>query len=734
MNSIPYPKDEIAIIVPVYRGLDETRKCINSVLRSKNLHSFKLVLINDDSPEPALRDYLLSLPNQDERIELLENKANYGFVKTVNRGIGHAATSDVVLLNSDTEVANDWLDRLIGAAYSNPKIGSVTPFSNNATICSFPRFCDSNTLPALQDTASLDLIFKEANPRTYINIPTAVGFCMYIRRACLTDTGYFDEENFGKGYGEENDFCVRASAKGWLHLLAADTFVFHSGGASFGESKSPREASAMETLRKLHPTYEPRVQRFVSDDPPRVARLRAEILRLQCSPLPRILAVLHNRGGGTLRHVRELTAETSSSAHVLSLYPAESGGIVLAFGLDRQDLKLYFNLPADWDALLEVLISLSIGLVHFHHTLGLPPQIWGLPKQLNCPHDFTIHDYYSICPQISLTGIDNQYCGELGVDQCKNCLTKLPAPGGVNIDTWRAGHLDLITSARFVLSPSKDTARRLAEYFPDANIVLKPHTDLSRTPPTPYRPRVVSDRFRVAVFGALSPIKGADVLESVARLAAKFRLPIDFHLVGYGYRSLCTLPRANLIVYGKYEDSDLPALIDHIKPDLTWFPALWPETYSYTLSAAIEAGLPIVAPDLGAFPDRLDKRPWTWIAKWNQTPEEWVLFFNYLKENFFSYEYSWPKAESACQSNMQYFSYVKEYLELEKKFKLKPHLPESTIRDHAYQRPDRLSASRQSLLRVLVRLRNAPLLRQLARRIPMRWQTHVKTRLQRGNF
>lgn len=733
MNSMPHLTEEIAIIVPVYRGLEETRKCINSVLHSRNLHSFKLILINDDSPEPALRDYLRSLSKQDARIELLENEINIGFVKTVNKGMGHTASRDVVLLNSDTEVANDWLDRLIGAAYSTPNIGSVTPFSNNATICSFPRFCDSNTLPAQQDTPALDRIFKEANSDIYINIPTAVGFCMYIRRACLADTGYFDEEHFGKGYGEENDFCVRASAKGWQHLLAANIFVFHSGGASFGESKSPREAAAMETLRKLHPAYEPRVHRFVSDDPPRIARLRAEILRLQRSTFPRILAVLHNRGGGTLRHVHELANEISSSAHVLSLYPAENGGIVLAFGFDGRDLKLYFNLPTGWDALLEVLSSLGIGLVHFHHTLGLPTLVWGLPKQLGCPHDFTIHDYYSICPQISLTGIDNQYCGELGADQCKSCLTKLPAPGGVDIETWRHGHLDLINSARFVFAPSKDAACRFSMYFPNAHIVLKPHTDLGHTPPPPYRPRVVSDRLRIAVFGALSPIKGADVLESVARQAAKFSLPIDFHLIGYGYRSLCTLPRANLIVYGKYEEADLPALIDHINPDLAWFPALWPETYSYTLSAALEAGLPIVAPDLGAFPDRLDARPWTWIEKWSQTPEEWALFFQNLMADFFSVEYNWPESKAHSQSCRQEFSYQKEYLVLEKKCETQSQLPESLIRDHAHQKPDMLSGSRQTLLRTLVRLRNAPLLRQLARRIPMRWQTHVKTRLQKGH-
>ena len=61
---------------------------------------------------------------------------------------------------------------------------------------------------------------------------------MYIRRAALADIGLFDAEAFGRGYGEENDFCLRASARGWRHLLACDTFVYHEGAVSFGAGAS----------------------------------------------------------------------------------------------------------------------------------------------------------------------------------------------------------------------------------------------------------------------------------------------------------------------------------------------------------------------------------------------------------------------------------------------------------------------------------------------------------------
>ena len=72
---------------------------------------------------------------------LFENAVNLGFVGTVNLGMQKHEGRDVVLLNSDTLVADGWLDRLITAAYSEKNIATVTPFSNNASIVSFPKIC-----------------------------------------------------------------------------------------------------------------------------------------------------------------------------------------------------------------------------------------------------------------------------------------------------------------------------------------------------------------------------------------------------------------------------------------------------------------------------------------------------------------------------------------------------------------------------------------------------------------
>jgi hypothetical protein len=214
------------------------------------------------------------------RIELLKNDRNLGFVRTVNRGLALHPDRDVVLQNSDTEVANDWLDRLQACAYREPDIGTVTPFSNNATICSYPFEGWTGGTPGTLELAALDRVFAAVNAGRHADLPTAVGFCMYIRRACLDAVGVFDAERFGRGYGEENDFCLRAAAAGWRSVLAADVFVFHEGAVSFSAERETLTEGATAALLERHPGYPQMIEAFHAADPLRP--LRAAIDAARC--------------------------------------------------------------------------------------------------------------------------------------------------------------------------------------------------------------------------------------------------------------------------------------------------------------------------------------------------------------------------------------------------------------------------------------------------------------------
>lgn len=611
----------VTIIVPVYKGIQDTIDCIESILASQYALTAELVVINDASPEPELVSWL---EDNAGRFTLLHNEKNLGFVATVNRGMALYPQQDVVLVNSDTEVANDWLDRLQKVAYSAADVGSVTPFSNNATICSYPLFCQDNELPTGMDVARMDRVFAGANAGQTVDIPTAVGFCMYIRRDCLQDVGLFDALRFGRGYGEENEFCMRSALHGWRHLLAGEVFVYHKGGVSFAETQSEHQRYGHAALTKLFPDYDWVIQQHVAADPAARLRFAAGVALARESGLPVVLMINHGRGGGSQRHLQELADNLLGQAIVYSLQ-TEGPLLRLQPMADAgQQAALRFCPEQDGELLLLTLRQLGVTHLHYHHVIDLPQAVLQLPEELACSYDITVHDFYLACPQVTLADAQGAYCGAPPAAGCNACLTQRPVAGVESIEQWRALHEQMLGGAERVFVPSRDTLQRIAGYFPAVgNWVWAAH-EPEQWPAVSPSVLDVNEPLRVLVLGALSAFKGADVLEAVTLQARARRLPMEFHLLGYGYRRLRSHPVSALHVHGAYQEEQAQALIADIKPHLVWFPGNCPETWSYTLSTALAAGLPVLATRIGAFPERLAGREWSWLAPVNSSTDDWL--------------------------------------------------------------------------------------------------------------
>ncbi|MDZ5650664.1 glycosyltransferase [Nitrospirillum sp. BR 11828] len=628
------PPRPIDVIVPIYGDEAVTRACL-SALRDSLVGAYARpwvhVILIADAPADAAVVALVAEVEAQGWATVLRNACNLGFVRTVNRGMALHSDRDVVLLNADAMVHGDWLHRLTVAAYQDAAIGTVTPLSNDATILSYPDIGGTplaNTpIPFLDDLAAATLAGQIAD------VPTGVGFCFYIRRDCLDDVGYFDAEMFGQGYGEENDFCWRARARGWRNVAALDIVVGHVGGSSFGAEKLDRIATAMGTLNRLHPDYEPAVHAFIAADPLLPARRALDLAWAQSQGPRNCLVVCPVLGGGTDRFVDDQVATLTAEGVGVVLLRAEGWQQPAPEGEERRPAKpprVFLEIPgmpqlrslvyegtAGLPQLMLDLRALGVERMVVHHVMGVPSILLDM-LAAQWPYEVHAHDYVWICPRINLVDGSDRYCREPSVSVCETCVLgngHRLHPSDLSVTTWRRSMAAFLVKARRVICPTQDTARRLAAHLAPLvmaqspgtalPLVVRPHPDLEMpaTPllTVPAHPSMV----RVAVVGAIGVVKGYDVLLDCARDAQARNLPLEFLVVGYTKNDTLLFETGRVRVTGAYTRDETLDLLRAGQSHLGFLPSIWPETWSYTLTEMLAAGLTVAAFDLGAQAERL---------------------------------------------------------------------------------------------------------------------------------
>ncbi|AKB69181.1 methyltransferase domain-containing protein [Methanosarcina mazei] len=653
---------ELDVIVPVYNAYEDTLKCLYSVL--KNAGNFRTVLINDKSTDHRIKDLFTKLkPFESEKFVLLENPENKGFVKTVNRGMKFSE-KDVILLNSDTIVTEGWTRKLKRCAYSDEKIGTVTPFTNNGTICSIPNFCENNEIPAGFTIEAFANFIEQISLKKYPEIPTAVGFCMYIKREALDKAGYFNEEAFGKGYGEENDFCMRVIRKGYKNVLCDDTFVFHKGEASFSASKAELIKKNLDTLSKMYPDYIPAVSKFINSNPLKEIHENIQ-LRIQTWDIQKkkIMYILHSWGGGTENHVKNLIKKFSKD-YKLYVLQVISNKIILTEINNNNVLKYIFSMNSqmnrfefhneEYEKIISSIIdTFQINLIHVHQLIGHTFDVFNIAKIRNIPIVFSIHDFYSVCPKINLIDYNNKYChGKNNSTDCRICFMDFGITS-FSITSWRNNFTDIFEQTTLIIAPSKSTLEILSTYYPNIagkSIVIEHghEEELLISRDVAKKPRDMRNKpFHIAFIGGLSPGKGRKIFYDLAgskELRDKTRWSIfgisDIHSDPACYQDL------NVTIFGKYRNFlELKKMILENEVDLVIFPAKWAETFSYTLSEAWSIGVPVLVSDLGALKDRVEKNGGGWVVDISETknvenkileiiskPEEYIAKTNEVQQ------------------------------------------------------------------------------------------------------
>ena len=268
-----------------------------------------------------------------------------------------------------------------------------------------------------------------------------------------------------------------------------------------------------------------------------------------------------------------------------------------------------FDLFADEAGLSAFARSHGVSRLVINHLIDLPPDAaeWlaRFAAAIGADYEILLHDYYLACPRIDLIANDGRYCGLAQVERCRTCLAGSgPALGGVDPALWRARSATLLAGAAQTIAPSSDLAERLAATFPGARIDIEEPEDDATLPPESPPLLAAGEALRLLVLGALNRPKGLLVVIALARVLAARHANVRITLLGPSADS-SALRRAGVKVVGRYRTEAAPALLAAERPHVIFFPAIWPETWSFTLTEALQDGAEILAFDIGAIAQRL---------------------------------------------------------------------------------------------------------------------------------
>ena len=586
--------NSVTIVVPVYNAPKATRDCLRSVVAHTN-PAVRVVVIDDCSPDPEVDRVMLELAGH-TNIRIVRNPRNLGYTTTVNLGIHLAGRTDVVLLNSDTRVTPRWLDNLRLAAYSGEGVATATPFSDNAGAFSAPRVNEPNARPQGMSEDDYARCVTRVSERLYPGTPTGNGFCMYIRRAAIDEVGDFDAVSFPRGYGEENDFCVRASRAGWTHVVDDATLIFHVRSASFGSEREALVREGRAIIEQRYPEYTAAVRAFLAD--PRLHRARSNVGQVvvrsagASAVRPRVLFVISTTTGGTPQTNGDLMSALQDryepyllvcDSRTVELYAVDGDGTRSLASVQLSKRILPFpHTSGEYDALVHgFLIEHSIELVHIRHIGWHSVNLPGMCKHLGIPVVFSFHDFYTICPTIKLLDENLVHCGGVCTSTRGRCRPELwheddmPSLKHNAVRSWQRmmramlGDCDLfVTTSQSALAQMLSKYRELA----DRCRVIPHGRDLTCERLAPEEIDH-GHPIRVLVPGNIGVPKGALLLEEL--IALDTGKQFEFHVLG---RTSIKDVRG-LVLHGTYERDEFSERVRAINPTFGLILSIWPETH-----------------------------------------------------------------------------------------------------------------------------------------------------------
>ena len=575
-----------------------------------------LTIVDDGSKREDLHkfyDKLEGTPFEHEfikQINIIRREENCGFVKSTNAGLrlseGHS-----VILNTDTRLPPKWLSKLMRPIYEDESICSVTPMTNGGTVASFPIIGIDNKLVGGLDVVEIDKFFTNLDIKKYIEVPSGVGFCMAMAQNFTKKYGILDEETFGRGYGEENDWCLRSAKNGGRNVIVHDLFVYHIHGATFKEEKRNLVEAHLKLINERYPDYGNNVSNFFNYDKVAYIRIAALLEYLGKYPDNGEIIIDHNLGGGANSYRKDKLEEALANGRIVILVcPITEDSVI---GVEVHTNEGTFT--AIYDSLETLFVTVQNGtklkiivnnLVSYNDlNIDLKCLRHLFDKGANI--EYLVHDFYAICPSYTLLNNEGKFCNVPDLISCNLCFNNgiKSLQNQVNsIETWRNNWSDIISKSTIkCFSYSSETIVKRA-FGEELNVIVEPHKVkwLSDLESQKSKTMKSYDDFKIGILGGINFEKGRDKVLEISQLLEQKYPEAKIVIVGVASPKINA---RNIFETGSYNPLDLPDIISNNKLDVFLLPSICPETFSFTTSELMSLGLGVACYNIGAPPERV---------------------------------------------------------------------------------------------------------------------------------
>lgn len=631
------PVRDLAVVVPVYNAADDLEQCIARLL-AHTPPEVTLLFIDDASPDPRIAVILDAVADGDT-IRVLRNATNKGFTRTVNIGLAATSPMDVIILNSDARVTPGWTSGLLAAARSRPKVATVTAMSDRAGAFSAPEIGNENTLPPGVSEITYARAFRRKGLGLYPSVPTGNGFCMFISRDCMEEIGGLDEEAFPRGYGEENDFCMRAVRAGWANLIDDCTYVFHSRSKSFGDEKNDLMIAGRSIIDERYPEYRKAIAVYSKSPEMISARSQAKAALEDCaSPNAsntRILFVISTQTGGTPQTNGDLMSSLGSD---FTCFVLRCDGSLLELwerkGDDQQLLREHSlqepvdpvsHLSAEYNAVVDRwMSSLDLDLVHIRHLAWHSISLPEIARRHGRAVVMSFHDFYTLCPTVKLLDDTNSFCDGVCSASQDDCSVELwpkhsmPRLKGSWVHVWRQRFGNALSNCDAYVTTSESARSRILRHLPEldaSRFSIIPHgRDFAELLSVRAQPDAKGP-IRVLVPGNLSEAKGLGIIRDV--LAADTEGALEFHVLG---KLTPHFKHKRLINHGSYQRDEFAKKAAAVRPHFGAVFSIWDETWCHTLTEMWSVGLPVAVLDFPTVAGRMREASAGWVLDASDIP------------------------------------------------------------------------------------------------------------------